>query len=766
VPLRIPHLRRWFAASAIALILLVAGSYFYSRHRVQNALKLVPEKMGIEIQRSAKGFTVSKSLQGHSLFKIEASNAVQFKAGGREELHDVEITVYGRDSGRFDRISGKDFEYDAGSGDVIGKGEVQIDLESNAGALGKPDQSAPTDSRNPIHLKTTDLIFNQKTGDAHSDGKVEFEVAHVQGSAVGLAYAAASNVLTLKSQIEVSFAGLTPISLRADQAAISKAPRRLVLDRPHIVEGSERSEADKATVFLSPDNKLERVLAEGNVLVRSDRVQSIETRAEQLDLLMAGEPAVLARAVLSGDVRFATSDENGIQGKAGRAILDYQQSKTLKAVYADQGVTLTQHPGSPGRLASAKSASIKSASIKSRTSQNFELSSPAMSFFLADGRLIQHAETSGPPRITLSSTTGAAADGTTVITAGKFEANFDKNGQLATVHGGPDSRIVSESQGKPDRISTSETIDAEFQNGAIAALVQKGDFRYADGGITAWADTARYTPQDQILLLEGSPRITDGGMVTTAKTLRLNRLTGTAFAEGDVKTTDTSPQRQAGAGMLSSAKPVHVTAESMTATGNPAVAIYKGNVRLWQDATSVEAPSIEFHRDRRYVLAQGTKDQRASTTLSQADKEGRVTPIAISADRLTYSDDARKVHFEGRVVAISKDITATAAQMDCFLQTRGTANDSPKAATAGSLDKIVASGGVIVTQNGRRASGDHLVYTAADDKFVMTGGTPSIFDAERGLITGVSLTLYGHDGRVLVEGSKQSPAVTETRVAR
>jgi len=754
VPLRIPHLRRWFAASAIALVLVVAGSYFRSRHRVQNALKQVPEKMGIEIQRSAKGFTVSKSLQGHSLFKIEASNAVQFKAGGREELHDVEITVYGRDSGRFDRISGKDFEYDASSGDVIGKGEVQIDLESNAGGLGKPDQSAPAGSRNPIHLRTTDLIFNQKTGDAHSDGKVEFEVAHVRGSAVGLAYAAASNVLTLKSQIEVSFAGLSPIFLRADQAAIGKTPRRLVLEHPHIIEGSERSEADTATVFLSPDNKLERVLAQGNVLVRSNRVQSIEIRAEQLDLLMAGEPAVLARAVLSGDVRFATSDANGIRGKAGRAILDYQHSKTLKAVYADQGVTLTQHPGSSGQLASTKSA------------QHFELTSPAMNFFLADGRLIQRAETSGPPRITLSPTTGDAAAGTTVITAGKFEAHFDSKGQLATVHGGPDSRIVSKSQGKTDRTSTSQTIDAEFQNGAIAVLIQKGDFKYSDGGITAWADTARYTPQDQLLLLQGSPRIADGGMVTTAKAFRLNRLTGTAYAEGDVKTTDASQQKQAGAGLLSSAKPVHVTGESMTATGNPAVAIYKGNVRLWQDASSVEAPSIEFHRDRRYVLAQGSPNQRASTTLTQTDKSGRVTPMAISADRLTYSDDARKVHFEGKVVAISKDITATAAQMDCFLQARGTTSDSPKPATAGTLDKIVASGGVIVTQNGRRASGDQLVYTAADDKFVMTGGTPSIFDAEHGLITGVSLTLYGHDGRVLVEGSKQSPAVTETRVAR
>ncbi len=72
----------------------------------------------------------------------------------------------------------------------------------------------------------------------------------------------------------------------------------------------------------------------------------------------------------------------------------------------------------------------------------------------------------------------------------------------------------------------------------------------------------------------------------------------------------------------------------------------------------------------------------------------------------------------------------------------------------------------MVTQPDRRADGDRLVYTAADDKFVLTGGPPSIFDAEHGKITGVSLTFFRHDDRVLVEGSDSSPTVTQTRVAR
>ncbi len=73
---------------------------------------------------------------------------------------------------------------------------------------------------------------------------------------------------------------------------------------------------------------------------------------------------------------------------------------------------------------------------------------------------------------------------------------------------------------------------------------------------------------------------------------------------------------------------------------------------------------------------------------------------------------------------------------------------------------------VFITQPTRHAAGDKLVYTASDEKFILTGGPPSIFDAERGKITGDSLTFYKHDDRVLVEGTQTSPAVTRTQVAR
>jgi lipopolysaccharide export system protein LptA len=79
---------------------------------------------------------------------------------------------------------------------------------------------------------------------------------------------------------------------------------------------------------------------------------------------------------------------------------------------------------------------------------------------------------------------------------------------------------------------------------------------------------------------------------------------------------------------------------------------------------------------------------------------------------------------------------------------------------------MVALGDVIIQQPNRRAEGQQLVYTAAEDKFVLTGGPPSIFDAEHGKITGVSLTFFRHDDRVLVDGEASTPVVTQTRVAR
>ena len=152
------------------MIATVAGMYFYARWRVHKVVHDIPAKIGLDIQQTAEGFSISKSEEGRTLFTVSASKAVQFKGGGRAELHSVKIVIYGKDAGRFDRITGDDFEYDPASGNVSAKGTVLIDLEANPEGMRHSDQTAPAQTKDPIHLETNGLVFNKNTGNASAAG--------------------------------------------------------------------------------------------------------------------------------------------------------------------------------------------------------------------------------------------------------------------------------------------------------------------------------------------------------------------------------------------------------------------------------------------------------------------------------------------------------------------------------------------------------------------------------------------------------------------
>ncbi len=750
----ISQLRRWFAAGAIGLLLVVAAVYFYARGRVENALKDVPAKIGIEIQQSAQGFTVSRSEQGHTVFKIQASKAVQYKSGGHAELHDVTITLYGRDSSRFDQIYGADFDYDPQSGDVMGKGQVQMDLEANPEGIIHPDQATPKELKNPVHLITSNLLFNQKTGNALTREKVEFSLPQASGSAIGLNYVANTTVLTLQSQVDVVFHGATPARVTAIHGTITKNPRVIDLDLPRLQSGARRASGDKGTLFLRPDNTVERILASGNVHVDSEEAGSEKIQSNQLELLMAEKQDAVRSATFSGNVQVEKSGAQPMQGNAGLVVLNFVGNNVLGTVHSQDNVKLLQHQQPTSTSASA---------------QDVEITSAVIDFVVADGRRLQRADTSGAAQIALRPVPGTGQQ--TLVTAGKFRAGFDDLGQLVSVHGAPNARVVSVAPNQPDRVSTSDTLDASFRPGSgIDSIVQQGSVAYTDGERRAWGDRATYTPADQILMLNGSPRVIDGGMTTTSRTMRLNRATGDAFADGDVKSTYSDLKPQPNGALLAASDPIHVTARAMTAHSGPAIALYTGDARLWQNANVIQAPSIQFDRDHRSVVAQGSPAQPVSTVLVQVEKSGKVTPVKITSDRLTYTDSERKAHFEEAVQAKGAELTITAKVMDVYLQPheQAAANQSVtgNGAGTGKIDHIIARDHVEVVQPSRRATGDQLLYTTSDDKFVLTGDSPSIFDAERGKITGVSLTLFRHDGRVLVDGNNSTPTVTQTRVAR
>jgi lipopolysaccharide export system protein LptA len=796
MPLPIYRLRRWLVIIAVLFTAVVAGMYFYARARQRDVLKEIPNKLGFDIKQTAAGFQFSKSDGKRTLFTIQARDVKQFKLNGRAELHNVSIVLYGRDSSRFDQIYGDDFSYDKKSGNITASGEVQIDLEANPKGLTGPDQGTPKELKNPIHLNTRDLVFNQESGDASTNARVDFRTPQASGWAVGLHYAGKSNTLTFESQIHVMLGGQDAASLFATHGTITRDPRVIVLEHPRLERTAGTLQAEQATFLLGPDNNVEKVLASGDVKAEAKELinDQMRVRADEAELLLTGKENLLHTSTLTGHVHLERIGSQPMQGDAGRVIVNFSGQNQVQNVHAEEGVRLAQHAAGAERVAA-----------NAPPPQDFDLTAQAIDFFVAQGRRLDHAQTSGAAQITISAAQGSnppsAQDSNqrTVITAGRFNAKFaavpDGSNRLTSIHGSPNAKIVSFSAGAPERVSTSHTLDATFlPQGGIASVVQQGSVAYSDGQgagkrMQAWAEKALYTPSDKNLTLSGSPRVSQGAMVTTARTIRINRTDGDALAEGDVKSTYNELKEQPSGALLASASPIHVTSDTMTAHNSPAIAVYEGKARLWQDANVIQAASIQFDRDRRSLLAQGNAGQPVSTVVVQAGDEpdrfgeskartGSETKakktrpdkaaeaVTITAARLTYADDDRCAHYEGGVIAKGSAFTASAGTMDVFLRPRTQTSSIQSLTGPAQLDRMVAQTSVVVQQPARRAEGHTLVYTAADDRFVLTGGPPSIFDAERGKITGVSLTFFRADDRVLVEGEAGTPVVTQTRVVR
>ena len=85
----------------------------------------------------------------------------------------------------------------------------------------------------------------------------------------------------------------------------------------------------------------------------------------------------------------------------------------------------------------------------------------------------------------------------------------------------------------------------------------------------------------------------------------------------------------------------------MTARNQPGVAHYTGNVRLWQGANVVRAPKIDFDNKKRSMVAYGDAAHAVSSLFVQQSQGGKLTPVDVTADKLTYTDEERRARYTG-----------------------------------------------------------------------------------------------------------------------
>jgi lipopolysaccharide export system protein LptA len=784
----------------------------------------LPGKLGVDITQTANGYTFSQSQGGHTIFTIHASKIVEFK-NNRADLHDVSITLYGPEgSHRADHISGKEFVYDKDSGKVTAKGAVEIDLSSPASTTGSNGTPAPDN----IHVQTSDLTFDQKSGEAQTSQPLAFALPRAQGTSVGGDYNAKTGVLILQSAVVLNAdQNGNPATIHAEHAQLLRDSHiAYLLQATSDYEGGHNS-ADQAILHFRPDGSIVHMDAQGHVhMVTADGAELYSTNATA-DFDAHSQP-VDARA--SGGVNFVSDTPastmhgnatngaivfvNGPDGKASvrHAVFNNAVSFVLQqnSLGGDPRGSATREmtasqlsidfaPG-PGNKSIAQKAIARGGAMVSlhdlpygAPQKQTVIHGQQLIALLRDGHELKQLDGSGGTNVQ-----EIAADGASQTSTGDtLHATFLPTPAVHIPHppmpaGGPGSSAESAS------------IDTAVQQGHVT-MVAKPAFqaKQADGTPQQplYADAALgvYHSVNQTLSLTGDgktqPRVHNATLSLAATTIDYHRETGDAVAHGDVRSTYLQAPAKSSAGQATPAAvsvathapglggggAVHVVAASAQMTRASNIAIFQGEpgtlARMWQGANSVTAPVLELGKQQGSLDAHGDPgrtgagqqvhavfSQKPATAAAPRGLAGGVTRV--QSETLFYSDTTRRGDFHGSVVAQQPDGTVHADDAQVFL------SEAP-AGQPSALERMIATGNVMLAQPGRRGTGDKLVYTAADGNYILTGTLnkpPHATDTQHGTTTGAALVFRGGDDSVEVmsndaEGNTRR-TVTDTRTPK
>src|SRR5580704_5184477 len=164
---------RWSAAIALLLVVVVACVYGARDWQSRQARKKVPAAVPSSVEQRSAGFTFSKVVGDRTEFTVRASRATEFAEGGRSLLEDVWITAYGGAGERFDNLHTHTCDYMTASERISCAGDVQIELDRAADQAKAPN-GMPEDDPRLVHVATSHVLFDHKTGLATTDRPVSF----------------------------------------------------------------------------------------------------------------------------------------------------------------------------------------------------------------------------------------------------------------------------------------------------------------------------------------------------------------------------------------------------------------------------------------------------------------------------------------------------------------------------------------------------------------------------------------------------------------
>ena len=761
---------RWSAAAALCLAGVTAAVYLGRGWQRIRDRREAPPAAPSYVNRQLSGISFSKVEGNKTIYTVEASHSTDFKGDAASLLEDVKITVFGKEQNRNDVLHTRTCRYRKSQENIDCSGLVQMDLMSAEDAKLLKERPEIAASR-VVHVETKGVVFERNTGIAKTEEPITFRLPNGTGEARGVEYRSNEGALQLEHDVRFSLtpapsktgknSHAAPVDIRGSKLDFNRDSQMMRLEGPAVATSAgNQLKAGNVTIELDESFRARKILATAGAVGMRPELRSEDAKGSRLT------NADAMSAALSTEGKIV-----GIEAK-GNVTGTSENADEKEEMASNEAVSeFWPATGRAKDLTLRGSAKVHTANRKTGDVRDIQSDAVHINFAgatMKEKARVLSAQTLAPG--TLEWTNGAekstGAGEQTKLQADRFHLDFADTGKANLLQATGNVRVERGVTGKAVQTATGNNGAAELDaNGGWSQMELHGDVKLKDGEKAGQADNGVFVRATQSVVLNGHAQVRDAATETHAAKITFQQATGDLLAEGGVRSTD-YPGKP-GAVQMGTA-PANITADTLQANSKTGRALYKGHARLWQRESTLEADSIELQRDARLLNAVGNiravfVQAPANNAATQSPKK---TPQLwyVSAANLTYWDKENRAHLEKDVTAQSADQKIRSAAMDLnFTRAGGAPSGAPGAQQ---ISRAVATGGVTVQQGQRRATAERGEYTSADGKFVMSGGTPTIFDASEGTTTGRQLTFYFADATIIVDSENGSRTLTKHRVEK
>ncbi len=718
----------------VGTVVVVVTAYIRARKTVKpiGVVRAKPALPG-KVTTVIEGYKyVRTDEKGRETLRLFAARDTAYE-DGRHELEKIDLTAFSED-GKNARITAERGEYQLEGGEMTFMGNVKI--ASSEG----------------LEVASESMKYFQKEQIATTEVAVQFRKGEIAGSSIGAEVNARAHTLALRRDARLVSAlpadpksrkPVPPVEIRSDRATYAELDGVVRFEgNAQTVQGERTARADGMTGVIDlQTKKLTRVEMRGNSFLQSlEKGKASEVRARDMDFHFDEEQRLKA-ASADGGVRALSLEKDAPREiLAERMLAEYRPTEKGSELQ-----TVTTQGRTTMRLEVAEGAP----NARTVTERVLEADGVQASF-REDGKNLARAEAGGNAMLTVTPRAVTPKSEIRRLRAARFTVDFFPTGNAirtfladgnAVADFEPMAPAPKGSAAPRKKTISGKKMTAQFAEPTqeIADLTVEGDAKLVEGDRNATAARAVYAGATQIVALRGKPQLWDLNSRANAEEIDANLDTGESDLRGRVRTTWFSRETTGGAAPFKKNKaPVTIASDQARVRHNEGAARYVGNVRAWQDSDFIRADNLELDKGERTMTAWGGAQSAFYEFEREVEKNRRETvPVFTTSDRIVYTDANRTAHYEGDVKIRQGTDRIDAAAADVLLDENNR------------LVSLTADRNVVLTQPGRRAAGDRVVYTAANDTAILTGNPAELQEQERAATSkSPKLTLHLRDARI------------------